>query len=116
MTRHTTRALLGTGALLLTGALALTACGSGFTDDTAGGGDGELTSSDDALSVLIGSSGEAETAAVEEAVAAWSEESGIDAEVQVANDLPQQLSQGFAAGSPPDVFYLATEEIGRAHV
>lgn len=111
MTRHTTRALLGTGALLLTGALALTACGSGFTDDTAGGGDGELTSSDDALSVLIGSSGEAETAAVEEAVAAWSEESGIDAEVQVANDLPQQLSQGFAAGSPPDVFYLATEAL-----
>lgn len=111
MTRHTTRAHLGTGALLLTGALALTACGSGFTDDTAGGGDGELTSSDDALSVLIGSSGEAETAAVEEAVAAWSEESGIDAEVQVANDLPQQLSQGFAAGSPPDVFYLATEAL-----
>lgn len=111
MTRHTTRALLGTGALLLTGALALTACGSGFTDDTAGGGDGELTSSDDALSVLIGSSGEAETAAVEEAVAAWSEESGIDAEVQVASDLPQQLSQGFAAGSPPDVFYLATEAL-----
>ena len=111
MTRHTTRALLGTGALLLTGALALTACGSGFTDDTAGGGDGELTSSDDALSVLIGSSGEAETAAVEEAVAAWTEESGIDAEVQVANDLPQQLSQGFAAGSPPDVFYLATEAL-----
>lgn len=113
MTRHTTRALVGAGALLITGALALTGCGSGFDDGggTDGGGDGELTSSDDALSILIGSSGDAETEAVESAVAAWSEESGIEASVQVANDLPQQLSQGFAAGSPPDLFYLATEAL-----
>ncbi|MHC3000459.1 sugar ABC transporter substrate-binding protein [Microbacterium sp. HJ5] len=116
MTRHITRTWLGAGALLLTGTLALTACGSGFDDDGGGGatGDGEaseLTSSDDALSILIGSSGDAETQAVEEAVAAWSEESGVEASVQVANDLPQQLSQGFAAGSPPDLFYLATEAL-----
>lgn len=113
MTRHTTRTLVGAGALLITGALALTGCGSGFDDGggTDGGGDGELTSSDDALSILIGSSGDAETEAVESAVAAWSEESGIEASVQVANDLPQQLSQGFAAGSPPDLFYLATEAL-----
>jgi multiple sugar transport system substrate-binding protein len=113
MTRHTTRASLGAGALLVTASLALAGCGSGF-DDGGGGGDagsGELTSSDDALSILIGSSGDAETAAVEEAVAAWSEESGVEASVQVANDLPQQLSQGFAAGSPPDLFYLATEAL-----
>jgi multiple sugar transport system substrate-binding protein len=115
MTRHTTRALLGTGALLITGVLALTACGSGFDDGgggDAGNGDAtELTSSDDALTILIGSSGAAETAAVEEAVAAWSEDSGVEASVQVANDLPQQLSQGFAAGSPPDLFYLASEAL-----
>ena len=54
---------------------------------------GDLTSSDDALTILIGSSGEAETEAVEDAVAAWSEESGVEAEVQVANDLNQQLSR-----------------------
>ncbi|MET0860441.1 MAG: extracellular solute-binding protein [Microbacterium sp.] len=114
MTRHQTRAVLGAGALLLTGALTLAGCGSGFDDNAGGGdggGDGALTSSDDALTILIGSSGDAETDAVTEAVAAWSEESGIDAEVQVANDLPQQLSQGFAAGSPPDLFYLATEAL-----
>lgn len=116
MTRHITRTWLGAGALLLTGTLALTGCGSGFNDDggdTGGtaGDASELTSSDDALSILIGSSGDAETAAVEEAVAAWSEESGVEATVQVANDLPQQLSQGFAAGSPPDLFYLATEAL-----
>jgi multiple sugar transport system substrate-binding protein len=112
MTRHKTRTLLGAGALLVTGALALTACGSGFNEPSGSDGDGGgLTSSDDALSILIGSSGDAETDAVNAAVAAWSEESGVDAEVTVANDLPQQLSQGFAAGDPPDLFYLATEAL-----
>ncbi|RKT33531.1 carbohydrate ABC transporter substrate-binding protein (CUT1 family) [Microbacterium sp. AG1240] len=106
MARHT-RALIGTGALLTASALALTACGSGFSDpaesgSAAGGG---------SLSILIGSSGDAETAAVQSAVDAWSAESGIDASVQTANDLPQQLSQGFAAGSPPDLFYLAPEAL-----
>jgi multiple sugar transport system substrate-binding protein len=107
MTRHTTRALTGAGALLVTGALALTACGSGFEEEpseSTGTGSGPL-------SILIGSSGDAETAAVEAAVDAWSAESGVEATVQVANDLPQQLSQGFAAGSPPDLFYLAPEAL-----
>jgi multiple sugar transport system substrate-binding protein len=114
MTRHTRRALFGAGALLVTGTLALSGCGggSGFDDGgDAGGGDGELTSSDEALSILIASSGDAETDAVNEAIAAWSEESGVDAEVKVATDLPQELSQGFAAGDPPDLFYLAPEAL-----
>ncbi|MFS0794434.1 extracellular solute-binding protein [Microbacterium sp. 1P10AE] len=106
MTRHIARTWLGAGALLATGALTLTACGSGFTDSS-----GAEQSSGGSLSILIGSSGDAETQAVEDAVAAWSKESGVDAQVQVANDLPQQLSQGFAAGSPPDLFYLAPEAL-----
>ncbi|HEX5858387.1 MAG TPA: extracellular solute-binding protein [Microbacterium sp.] len=113
MTRNT-RALVGTGALVLVGGLVLSGCGgSSFDDggDAGGGEEGGLTSSEDSLSILIGSSGEAETAAVEEAVAAWSEESGVDAEVSVANDLPQQLSQGFAAGTPADLFYLSPEAL-----
>ncbi|GAB3597346.1 sugar ABC transporter substrate-binding protein [Microbacterium tumbae] len=110
MTRHMTRALVAAGATIAAGVLVLTGCGSGFEEPPGETGEG-LTSSDDALSILIGSSGDAETTAVEEAVAAWSAESGIDAEVQVANDLPQQLSQGFAAGSPPDLFYLSTDAI-----
>lgn len=110
MTRHTNRALLAAGATLAAGALVLTGCGSGFDEPSDDGGEG-LTSSDDSLTILIGSSGDAETTAVEEAVAAWSAESGVDAEVQVANDLSQQLSQGFAAGSPPDLFYLSTDAI-----
>lgn len=110
MARHHIRTAVGAGALGVVAALTLSACGSGFSD---GGGtaDGELTSSDDAITVLIGSSGDAETTAVEEAVAAWSEESGVEASVQVANDLAQQLSQGFAAGSPADLFYLSTDAI-----
>jgi multiple sugar transport system substrate-binding protein len=63
MTRHTTRAVLGTGAVLLAGALVLAGCGSGFAGDDNAAPDAEgLTSSDDALTVLIGSSGDAETA------------------------------------------------------
>jgi len=106
-----TRALAGAGALVVAGALVLSGCGGSGFDDSGDAGDGGLTSSDDALNLLIGSSGEAETAAVEEAVAAWSEESGVEATVSVANDLPQQLSQGFAGGSPPDLFYLSTDAI-----
>lgn len=114
MTRHTLRPVLALGATLAVGALVLTGCGSGSGFDETAPADeaeGTLTSSDDALSILIGSSGDAETAAVEAAVAAWSEESGVDATVQVANDLPQQLSQGFAAGTPADLFYLSTDAI-----
>lgn len=111
MTSHRTRSAWGATALLAAGALTLTACGGSGFDDTGDGGtaDGGFTSSDDALSVVIGSSGDAETQAVTDAVAAWSAESGIDATVQAATDLPQQLSQGFAAGSPPDVFYLSAD-------
>lgn len=112
MTRHTTRAVLGTGAVLLASTLVLAGCGSGFSggDDAAPDAEG-LTSSDDALTVLIGSSGDAETEAVQAAVDAWSEESGTDVSLQVASDLGQELSQGFAAGEPADLFYLSTDQI-----
>lgn len=112
MTRKT-RAMAGAGALAVAGALVLSGCGGSSFDEPAGGGggDGELTSSDEAITLLIGTSGDAETDAVTEAVAAWSEESGIDAEVKVATDLPQELSQGFAAGEPADLFYLAPEAL-----
>ena len=90
-------------------ALALSACGggSGFNDEESGGsggGDGPIT-------VLIGSSGDPETKAVEKAVAAWADEEGVDAKVQVASDLNQELAQGFSGGQPPDVFYLSTDNL-----
>jgi multiple sugar transport system substrate-binding protein len=97
-------------------ALALAACGGGggFDDGGAGGGGGEETGGGEGggggpLEVLIGSSGDAETQAVTAALEAWSAESGTEANLSVAADLPQQLSQGFAAGSPPDLFYVSTD-------
>ena len=109
MQRRNSRWLIGAG-LTVVGALTLSACGSGsgFSDTPAAGG--ELTSdSSQGLNILIGSSGDAETASVKSAVAAWSDSSGTDAEVNVASDLNQQLAQGFAAQKPADVFYLSTD-------
>ncbi|WP_151523872.1 extracellular solute-binding protein [Serinicoccus kebangsaanensis] len=109
--KHITRtfALAATGVLTLS----LAACGGeGFEDD--GGGDGEAGQSEApasadgpaSLQMLIASSGDAETQAVEEAAAAWAEDSGNTVDVTVASDMGQELAQGFAGGSPADVFYL----------
>jgi len=109
MQRRTSR-WLAAGALAASGALALTACGSGFSSGGSAD-DGALTSSNKALSVLIGSSGDAETAAVKSAVADWSSSSGTKASVSAASDLAQQLAQGFSSGKPADVFYLSTDAL-----
>ncbi|WP_165063268.1 sugar ABC transporter substrate-binding protein [Marisediminicola senii] len=76
----------------------------------ASGGDGGGSADGQELSVLIGSSGEAETAAVEAATSAWAEENDATVEVIVANDLNQQLSQGFAGDSAPDLFYMGWDQ------
>jgi multiple sugar transport system substrate-binding protein len=110
MKRHTARTWLAAGGLAIATTLALAGCGQGFSGGASEGA-GELTSSDDALNILIGSSGDAETKAVQDAVAAWSKDSGVKATVVAATDLNQQLSQGFAAGSPPDVFYMSTDAL-----
>jgi len=105
------RTLSASAALTLvaTLSLALSGCGGG------GGFDGESAAPEQEqtgpveLQVLIGSSGPAETDAVTAAADAWADESGNTAEVVAAQDLNQQLSQGFAAGSPPDVFYVSSD-------
>ncbi|MFC4586320.1 sugar ABC transporter substrate-binding protein [Sphaerisporangium corydalis] len=81
------------------------ACGSGF-DDTAGQGTTTQSSGPASLQILIGSSGAAETSAVQKAAAAWATASGNKATVTPAQDLTQQLGQAFAGDSPPDVFYV----------
>ncbi|GAA2753833.1 sugar ABC transporter substrate-binding protein [Amnibacterium kyonggiense] len=101
---------LAAGLVAAAGVLALTACGSGFGGSSpSGSASGGLTSGKGALTVLIGSSGDAETAAVKQQVADWSKSSGTKATVQAASDLNQQLSQGFASGKPADVFYLGAD-------
>ncbi|TPW77597.1 sugar ABC transporter substrate-binding protein [Schumannella soli] len=82
----------------------LTACGSGFSS-------GAKQDDSKALTVLIGSSGDAETKAVKDAVATWSKDSGIKATVKAASDLKQELAQGFSSGKPADVFYLSTDAL-----
>ncbi|QRP47619.1 sugar ABC transporter substrate-binding protein [Amycolatopsis sp. FDAARGOS 1241] len=91
------------GAVAATGLLlTLTACGGGFDDSTA---PATQQSGPAQLKLMIAASGGAELKAVQDATAKWAAGSaGSSVQVIAANDLPQQLSQGFAAGSPPDVF------------
>src|SRR5690242_11565772 len=63
------------------------------------------------ITALIGSSGPAETYAVNNAARAWSKQTGNTAKVIVASDLGQQLAQGFASGSPADIFYLGNDQV-----
>jgi multiple sugar transport system substrate-binding protein len=95
------------GAVVLAAGLAvgLTACGSGFSSGSS------TQDNTKPLTVLIGSSGDAETASVKAEVAAWSKKSGIKATVTAASNLSQQLAQGFSSGKPADVFYLSTDAL-----
>lgn len=105
------RAWLGTGVVIASAGLVLAGCSGTGGGTSPSPTAGELTASSDALTVMIGSSGDAETKAVTDAVAAWSGTSGTKATVVAATNLQQQLSQGFAAGSPPDLFYLGSDAI-----
>ncbi|HEX7224528.1 MAG TPA: extracellular solute-binding protein [Candidatus Limnocylindria bacterium] len=120
-----THRLTRVSALLAGASLLLAACGSGFESSDAPASQGAPASADpgastDAsaaaepgapLTILIGSSGEAETNIVTDLVAEWSAESGTEAEVVVASDLVQQLAQGFSSDNPPDLFYMSTNEM-----
>lgn len=100
---------LAAAALVAVGTLALTACGGSGFSGSGGDSSAQTGATDAPLTVLIGSSGTAETDAVTNAVSSWSGSSGIEATVNVASDLPQQLSQGFASGNPADVFYVSAD-------
>lgn len=99
------------GSVALAGALAiaLASCSGGGGTDT-GSTDGAEAPETESLTMLIGSSGDAETAAVQAAADAWSAESGTTVEVIAASDLNQELAQGFAGDSAPDVFYMGWDQ------
>ncbi len=87
---------------------AVTGCSSsgGFGDSPAqqaSGGKQDLT-------VLIATSGDAETAAVKAATADWAARTGNTVTVQIASDINQQLGQAFAGGNPPDLFYVNSDQ------
>jgi multiple sugar transport system substrate-binding protein len=83
--------------------LVVSACASGGSGPAASAG-AKVTKAP--LTLMFGSSGPAETKAVDAAAAAFTKQSGIKVTVVAASNLTQQLAQGFAAGHPPDVFYL----------
>lgn len=94
--KHRTWVAAGIAAVAVA---ALAGCSAGGSDD---GGD-ELT-------ILIGSSGDAETEAVQAAADTWAEENDATVEVVAASDLTQQLSQGFAGDDAPDLFYMSWDQ------
>ena len=83
----------------------LAGCGGGFDDEPATGG-GSDQPKVDKLTVMIGSSGPAETKTYQDAAAAYKAKTGTTVEIIAAQNLVQQLGQGFAGGNPPDVFYV----------
>lgn len=88
-TRDTTRCATGALHQLRTG---LSACGGGGS--SFGGATKAQPTGPAKLTIMIGSSGGAETDAVKAAAATWSKKSGDTATVVVASDLGQQLGQG----------------------
>ncbi|MDN5796528.1 MAG: extracellular solute-binding protein [Intrasporangium sp.] len=98
-------------ALAAAGALVLSACGGGGFSN--GNAPAQNTKTGPVkLTVMIGSSGDAETNAVKEAGQAWATKTGNTVEVIAAADLGQQLGQAFASTSPPDLFYTDASKIG----
>jgi multiple sugar transport system substrate-binding protein len=102
-----TRPLAG-AATLAAAALLAAGCGSGFSSNTQAAPQKTGPAS---LQILIASSGDAETAAVESAAAAWATSSGNKATVVPAQNIDQQLGQAFAGSKPPDVFYLDAAKV-----
>jgi multiple sugar transport system substrate-binding protein len=98
--------------------LVLAACGGGGFDDSddeaadttpAEEGTDEPAELSGSLTAMIGSSGEAETNAVQAATQRFTDETGVEVEVIPAQDLVQQLQQGFVGGDPPDLFYVSPD-------
>lgn len=100
--RRLTTALLAVGLVTVTAA-----CSSngGFSSPSAGAA-ATARPNDTPLTLMFGSSGPAETKAVDAAAAAFTKHSGIKVQVIPASNLAQQVAQGFAGNQPPDVFYL----------
>jgi multiple sugar transport system substrate-binding protein len=94
-------------ALVGCAVLALSACGSQF------GSDGKTKQEDSGkqkLTVMIGSSTDAEGDSVKAAVKRWEKKTGNEVTVQLAQNLNQQLGQSLAGGEPPDVFYVSSDQ------
>ncbi|MEU6970011.1 extracellular solute-binding protein [Kitasatospora aureofaciens] len=104
----TSRTLAAAAACAALAVGAVTGCSSsgGFGDSSAK----QTSGGKQSLTVLIATSGEAETAAVKAATADWTQKTGNTVTVQIASDINQQLGQAFAGGNPPDLFYVNSDQ------
>jgi multiple sugar transport system substrate-binding protein len=93
-------------ATLIVGAFLLAGCSSNFGSDSSGK---QTSGGKQHLTVMIGSSGDAETNAVTQAAKAWAKKTGNTVTVTAAQNLEQQLGQALAGGNPPDVFYVGSD-------
>src|SRR5690242_21884953 len=87
------------------GLMLAAACGcgdSGFSNSTGGNASGGGATTGVKLTMLIGSSGGAETKAVDDATAAWATKGGNTATLTPTTHLTQVLTQTLAGGAPPD--------------
>jgi multiple sugar transport system substrate-binding protein len=105
--RRLTTAAIAVGVLALTAACSSTG-GFGSAPSSSGSAAAATKPNSKPLTLMFGSSGPAETKAVDAAAAAFTKKSGIKVQVIPASDLQQQVAQGFAGNQPPDVFYLDT--------
>ncbi|MGN6271808.1 MAG: sugar ABC transporter substrate-binding protein [Protaetiibacter sp.] len=92
------------------GAIALAAASAVVLAGCSGGGGGNDSGKGSELTILIGSSGPAETKAVQDAADTWAADNDAKVKVIAADDLNQQLSQGFAGDDAPDLFYMAWDQ------
>jgi multiple sugar transport system substrate-binding protein len=105
-TTRTTRSLLALGAVTSLGLAACSSGGGGFDTPAGGGAASQAPASGPvSLKFMITSNGPADVKLQQDTVKGWETKSGNKVEVIAASDMNQQLSQGFAAGSPPDVFF-----------
>ncbi|MGC4154223.1 MAG: extracellular solute-binding protein [Propionicimonas sp.] len=95
--------------LPVAGAMLLTVAACGGTQQPVGESEQPGTEVQE-MTMLIGSSGDAETNAVQAAVDAWGETSGVAVKVIAAADLNQELAQGFAGDAAPDLFYMSWDQ------
>ncbi|MET9179014.1 extracellular solute-binding protein [Kitasatospora aureofaciens] len=104
----TSRTLAAAAACAALALGAVTGCSSsgGFGDPSAK----QSSGANQNLTVLIATSGEAETAAVKAATADWARRTGNTVTVQIAANINQQLGQAFAGGNPPDLFYVNSDQ------
>jgi multiple sugar transport system substrate-binding protein len=100
-------------AALAAGAVAGPAIAAGASSVRAASSGVTLTgkTSGVTLTLMFGSSGPAETAAVDQAAKAWAKASHNKVTVINASNMNQQLDQAFAGGTPPDVFYLGSQQL-----